>query len=63
MNTPPSEDIAACGNLSPVVDVDVFADQGIHRLELGDGAVPKISRLWKLRGKVSFVATKKNKNI
>jgi hypothetical protein len=29
MNTPPAEDIATFGNLSPVVDVDVFADETI----------------------------------
>jgi hypothetical protein len=32
----------------------VIGRWGIHRVELGDGTVPKISRLWKLRGKVFF---------
>ena len=42
MNTPPSDGIAAFGNLSPVVDVDVFADETI---DLAPTAMPLPSQL------------------
>jgi hypothetical protein len=42
MNTPPSEDIAAFGNLSPVVDVDVFADETV---DLAPTTMPLPSQL------------------
>ena len=42
MNTPPSDGIAAFGNLSPVVDLDVFADETI---DLAAPAMPLPSQL------------------
>ena len=42
MNTPSSDGIAAFGNLSPVVDVDVFADETI---DLAPPAMPLSSQL------------------
>ena len=42
MNTPSSDGIAAFGNLSPVVDVDVFSDETI---DLAPPAMPLPSQL------------------
>jgi hypothetical protein len=42
MNTPPSEDIATFGNLSPMIDVDVFADETI---DLAPTTMPLPSQL------------------
>jgi hypothetical protein len=42
MNTPPSDDIATFGNLSPVVDVDVFAYETV---DLAPTTMPMPSQL------------------